>query len=569
MPRTLGESVKAAIDRAFRQQEVQEQAVVTAGAVDGRQVDSIIRDWNATFSLNNDRISRYNDFEQMDVGDISVILDAVVEQALTFEEASESNDDILLQADCFKVDFEAYANRAAKKAISDVIQTTKIREELPEICRDMVKNGDEYVEILWQDDEVVGIQPHFIKDMFTNRDNKGRIMLGVDEQGNPMSYQQRAQDAKVIAGWWPYQMLQFKLYPSRKRAYSRKSFLDTMRYDWKKLSWLEQGMVLARTSRAYPRLVWQRDMTGKTTKDAESLMHRFMLALTRKKTNSGADIAVPMAPDEDYFMSGGYISGQNGNLYPRQDKIELLDPQLAGLGAIADVIYLRRKLFSIVPSAIVGIFDSFQSDMTPQDIALARFVKHIQSQLEVQLRLLFDRALMARGIDPQTVTYKIIWPRTTIHTDWRYSDGRFRNSMADQNYNAMDVISKQTIRMREFSMTTEESTAEEEQIQLEKQQSMSLMPTTNSGQGQGDGSGNTGKTLTKSPKSSQTISKQRTAGNNSGPKPKQNTKTVANESTKKTRYNELREHHAKQLQQIQQFAPADNETGQVSSEKSD
>lgn len=532
---SLRESISRSLARAFqRLEKQQQQKATTSGVIDARTMDAFARDWGANFGLELDRLSRYNDFDQMDVGDVAVMLDHIAAQALQFEEAIDTNTDPLQVADCFKVEFTG-KNKEGRKVLADTVEATRIRQLMPEIARDMVKYGDEFDELIWDGDDIVGCQPHKVRDMYANTDRRGRLFLTRDEQGKPVAYQQRREDGQAVAGWFPYEMLHFKLYPSAKERYSRRGLLDIIRWDWKKLNWMEQGMVLARTTRAYPRLIWQRDMTGKTTLDAGNAMHDFIMAITRKRSAAGDQQKAPMTPEEDYFVASGYQPDVTGKLYPKLDDIKLLDPNLAGLGSILDVQYQRRKLFNVVPSSVVGIFDSAQSDMTPQDIALARFVDQVQRSLELGLRTLFDRALIAKGIDPKSVGYRIIWPRTTIHTDWRYADGRFRNSMADSNYMANGIISRRTIRMREFGMTDEESSEEETQIEKELKTLATMYPT-NSGQGEGEGSGSLGpagapavqaganspdaaQPLTTPPQATQQA-KSRAAGQNNRPSPK-------------------------------------------------
>jgi len=514
--------------RVFRQQMAvvkAEQDTETKGAVSASDTfpHTTLRSWEEAFGLPLDRRSRYDDFDQMDTGDVAIILDTVVDQALNFEENPTNQDDILLRADCFKIDFKS-APAKAKEVVRTMLEETDLRQELRPITRDLLKYGDEFVELLWDsEDRLSGIQPHIVRDMFVGKDNKGNFELGTDDKGNPLAYQQRASGGKVIAGWQPFEMVHFKLYPSKKHVYSIRSLLDTIRFDWKKLNWLEQGMVVARASRAYPRLVWLRDMTGKSLKDATQKMADFIKGITRKKTASGAEQQAPMQPDEDYFLSTGYVTGTDGKNYPKLDSLQMLDPTLNGIGTITDVVYLRRKLFNRVPAATVGIVDASQGDMTPQDIALAKFTQHVQRQIEVGLRQIIDRSLLAQGY--MNIAYDIIFPRPFVHTDWRYADGAFRNSMKDQNYNAMGAISKQTIRMREFGMSKEESDAEAKQVLAELKEFGTLFPT-NSGQGEGEGLGKLGATPEApeppdTPADATTKSKQKTGGQKGGAKAKE------------------------------------------------
>jgi hypothetical protein len=182
----------------------------------------------------------------------------------------------------------------------------------------------------------------------------------------------------------------------------------------------------------------------------------------------------------------------------------------------------------------------------------------VQRAAEVGLRTLFDRALLAKGIDPENVPYRIIFPRTSVHTDWRYADGAFRNSMKDQNYLAMGVISRESIRKREFGMTDDESAAEEAQIEKELQ-SLATMYPTNSGQGEGEGLGKLGAGATpapapaQNPKANAQQAKSRTGGQNSTPK-NQGTRAAATAQRKKVT-EALQRLHQEQMALISMFPP--------------
>ena len=502
------EAATGAVSRLFRQQAQQTVNPATTGVIDTGAIATTLRDWTDAFALTADRRARYDDFDQMDMGDMSIVLDEMVEQALSFEGVSETLVDTLAEARCFKIDLKAGQRSRVREVIADLLTDTELRDELPQMCRDMLKYGDEFVEILWDGDEIKGLQPHYCREMVANRNNRGQMMLDVDENGFVRAYQQKNDNARVFAGWYPYEMLHFKLYPTKKSSYSRAGFFDTIRWDWKKLNWLEQGMVVARTTRAYPRLLWQRDMTSKTPLDATTQMQKFITAITRKHTGSGAQQKAPMQPDEDIFVSTSYITGSDGKMYPKQDKVDMLDPNLQGLAVISDVSYMRRKLFNRVPAATVGIQDVAQGDMTTQDLALSRFINHIQDMLELPVRLLIDRALIAQGLKAQ---YRVIWPRPQIRNDWKWADSNFRRSMSDQNYMGMDIISRDYIRKEVYGMTDEESAAEEEVI-IKERKTYAVIAPTNSGGGQGDGSG------TIAANSTAAATKKRTAGNNNGQK---------------------------------------------------
>ncbi len=229
-------------------------------------------------------------------------------------------------------------------------------------------------------------------------------------------------------------MVHFTWWPSDREPYSAKSVLDGLRDDWTKLQDLEGGMILARKTRAYPRAKHFVDITNRTPDTAREKVRNYVRAVTRSEPSRALDglltvNRVDLGVNEDYIIPTGFITAPDQSLHARLDNIEMLDPNLHGLAEIADVEYLRRKMFCRIPADIVGI-STGNTDLAHQNIAYARLVRHLQRRLQAGLTTLFVRALLLRGVAPDRVEF--VWPEIVSGQNWKFADAKYRQAMTDQ-----------------------------------------------------------------------------------------------------------------------------------------
>lgn len=390
------------------------------------------------------RAARYRDFELMDTGDIAAMIDAVVDSALTFEDVSTGRG--------FKIESD---NPTVEQILQTAVRVGDLQQLADEVCREMVKYGDAFVEPVFVGSEFVGAQTYAPSEITRTQDDKGRLVRGKDDDGFYVAFQQK-RNGQVVAGWQPWEMIHFKFAPSRRLIYSAKSLLDDIRTDWKKLQLVEQGMVVARITRAYPRRVHYLDVTNKEKVEQEQLLTRYIARMTKKvlgrkpETEDGFPVA---DVSEDLYLTTGYMTGPDGKPVPRLNRVETEDPAIAGLAAMSDVEYLRGKLWSAVPSDVVGIIRNTLGDMNSQDVAYTRLVRRVQRQLEVGLRALFDQILLTKGYLPGSVEYRVVLPTVDIKASWKHSDARFRASMTLRNYAEMGAISRRFMLRQAYNLS--------------------------------------------------------------------------------------------------------------------
>jgi hypothetical protein len=399
------------------------------------------------------RNGRYADFESMDSGDIAALLDAVVRSALTFEEQGQFG---------FKLD-GTKSNAAA--LLEQMIEFTQLRQKLPTIARDILKYGDAYAEALDGGDGVIErIQTYYPKQIYVSIDDQ--------QKGNVTLYTQLNYANQAVATWQPGELIHWTWWPSDREPYSFKGLLDDLRSDWKNLQQLEQGMVTGRVSRAYPRLAHFIDVTNKTPADAQKSLLGYIRAVTRSlpiQTLSGIQQTTrqDLAPNEDYYFSTGYVSGQDGQLVPKLNKVEMHDPSLAGLAHIGDVEYVRRKMFSTIPGEVVGV-GAPNLDPAAQQRSYARVVRRLQERLEAGLRELFTQTLVMAGIMPDTLVF--VWPEVISGENWKFQEAEYKQALTEQ------VLIESTLYSRAFFLRQRGHTQEEiAQIQQEIVAEMTLL----------------------------------------------------------------------------------------------
>lgn len=404
--------------------------------------------WAAAIGITAGRVPRYDDFDSMDTGDIAALLDALVDAALTFDENDSDGTEIGRPVG-FKIQAK---KRNHRKAIEEILVTSGLKRNLYCYLRYVVKYGDLFVEpLIDKGNLIVGTQSYNPRRMYVHTDAQNRLVTGTRD-GFPLPYQQQNDQGRLVAGWAPWELIHWKWFPSDQYAYSEKSLLDDFRADWKKLNSLELAMVVARVSRSYPRNIHVIDTTGmdQTTQDKHFRDYVNRTSMNRRRNRGQAP-----APDEDLYLTTGYIRDEKGNLEKRLNDIKQQDPQGKGFSAIGDIEYLRRKLFSRVPGEVVGITNQSSREVTAQDVAFNRLVRYTQGRAEAFVRDVIDLGLLLKGHEVGSVPYDVVWPKT-IATSWKWSDAAFRQAMSYKVSTEALKLSRRAALRRMYGMTDDE-----------------------------------------------------------------------------------------------------------------
>lgn len=390
------------------------------------------------------RDARYRDFDAMDTSDIAAMLDATVDAVLTFEDITTGRG--------FKTESD---NPKVQELLTAATKNADLTQLAEEVLRDMLKYGDAFVEPLFSGRDLVGAQTYRPAEMYVGRNDKGQLVKGKDDDGFGVAYQQK-KNGTVVAGWQPWEIIHFRFLPNRKLLYSEKGLLDALRGDWRKLQMVEQGMVVSRVTRAYPRRIHYLDVTGKNRNDQEQTLRSYISRMTKRQFGRKPvdDDGYPVVDvSDDLYITTGYDTGTDGKPYPKLNKTEIEDPATAGLSELADVTYLRQKIWAQVPSDIVGIKRNTTTDLDSQDIAYTRLLRRCQTQLERGLRAIFDQVLLANGILPGTVEYRVRLPLADVRGSWKHADQRFRASLTLRSYLEMGAISRRYMLKQAYNLS--------------------------------------------------------------------------------------------------------------------
>ena len=311
----------------------------------------------ADVMLNQGRIERYVDFEQMEyMPEIASALDIYADEMTTSSQLQP-----LLTIDCPNEEI---------KAVLDSLYHNIMNVEFNMFgwCRTMCKFGDFF---LYLDiDEEKGIV-----NTIGMPSNEVERLEGQDPT-NPNYVQYQWNSAGMTFENW--QVSHFRILGNDKYAPYGTAVLDAARRIWRQLVLLEDAMMAYRIVRAPDRRVFYIDVGNIAPQDVEQYVQK---VVTQMKRNQIVDVGTgrvdlrynPLSIEEDYFLP---VRGTTNT------KIENLTGG-AYTGDIDDVKYLRDKLFSAlkVPMSYLSRGEGGEEDKTTlaqKDIRFARTIQRLQ-----------------------------------------------------------------------------------------------------------------------------------------------------------------------------------------------
>ncbi len=418
---------------------------------------------------NQTRLQRYVEYDDLDRGDVASQLDTIRDAVLVSDDSRERE---------FKV--QVSKNAKIDNLVQDTLARTSLQAKSRQFLRKLLKYGDVPI-ALWFDSDFNITAAQSMNAQFLRRrvDKYGRLLAGHTPtvlagttvnlpnaywQVSPLTYASAAPDSP-IAGWYPWQMLWAKWRADDTLIYSHGSYLEDMRADLLKLRLVEAALVIARTSRAYPRRIYTLDVTGKSPDEKRKAIASFQKSLNLTELHNlddsgnliaGAQIRNPLDVTSDIFIGTAYQTGPDAKLYPQLNNVTLEDPRLAGIENISDIEFLRRKLYRRLPPALMGE-EVNNVELSPQDLAADRMFQYCAEQLRDQIILPILRlqcALKGYTLDDKQV--EVVFSNETVKSSWRHSDATFRTSMARTNSLANGTASIRGILRDEEHMTDSE-----------------------------------------------------------------------------------------------------------------
>lgn len=368
------------------------------------------------------RQQQYHDLEEMDSEDgiIGKCLDTLADYAVTADEGDKK------QAFWFEGKPEHV------EILEAMAERTQLRERCWDDVRAMVKYGNWFWEVLFaaggqelrpsdwltagdQQLQVARIKQFpFPYQMNRNEDQFGRQLQGRPGEVEPgkAAWEQYDDAGNLVAQWTPYEIVHLWFGPREGKAYAR-PILEYLRRHWRRLRAKEDGMAVARITRAFPQLahrvlvpygatpeqvkeavdLYKESMTGTGSFSADDTTGQITTELTKTPIDVFTDFYLVAYYKEDGTVISGSIEeleGSNPHLADLTDIYWDISRMLVRLGV--PIKYLSLNLESA--KAFV------EQDQESVDEAFARLILNEQAAYKRAVWMVCTLELLLHGINP-------------------------------------------------------------------------------------------------------------------------------------------------------------------------
>ncbi len=367
------------------------------------------------------------------------------------------------------------------KIINDACDQSGLHHKIRPWTRNVLKYGDGFTEIVVNANaEIVDVKQLPPSTMWRNVDVRGNLLVG-EPQYDPRTgmclnkqrecaFEQRAEDTNsVVAAFWPWQIVHTRLNWDGYKAYGR-SHLRVTRIIWKKLKAMEEALIIARLTRAWPSNRWFIDTTGMSLPQKEDALGKFQRSVSNRRQLDGMR-ENPAWVGSDYFIADNWVT-RGSDMKESRTRVETYDPRMTGLSNINDYEYLHRKMLATL--RIPAAYLNFEKDtraraiLNNEDVQYIRFLRDIQGLMTHSIKQVLDIALILNGIDPETAEYEIVWPTLSANDEGAAAESEQLRSQADQFYSGIGVIDKDWMQRNRFGFGDEEIEAMEKRQEEEK-----------------------------------------------------------------------------------------------------
>lgn len=414
-----------------------------------------VGDWYFQRSkIEQGRMARYADYELMDqeCGEIQAVLDLVADEATQADRVPD---------DAFTV---ASEDARLKEVLMELLRDRLgLTADAWTLARDLAKYGDEFAEIVVDSDRLV----RRFKSLDRRQTFREQDKYGLSPE---IAFTQREHAAaEPIAEFQAWQTVHFRNRRSRKDLYGV-GWAEPARKTWKQLSMMEDGVVIARMSRAvmrYAVLV----STGELPPDeaAAFIDNRVKPQFRKRRMIDPATGRLtlrdsPLQNEEDFFLP-----------QPKDGKSDIRTLQGdANIGRLADLEYFRNKLYASmkVPKAFLGLeADTAGKHVIHEiEVSWARSVRRVQVSLQEGLKQLCQVALLLKGVDVNAADFKIAFPPiSTIDEMREWQVEQVKAQIAQVWGNGLNIVSTPFLLKKYLGLTDEEIAAMAQQEKPQRQ----------------------------------------------------------------------------------------------------
>lgn len=358
-----------------------------------------------TAKILKSREAKYNEYEYLDENlaeassALNLYADNVVSGSIGYEEnykvvIGENTDDI----------------EEKQRIIEDNEKQSNIKDAIWEIARNLTGYGDNFREIVVAQDPNTGgyfiqkIKQLPVREIIANVDERGVFL----DPSKMYSQKKSIYDTKSIADfeWW--RLIHFKI-GQGVYGVDRSIFAGAARRIGRQLLWVDEGLVIARMTRAWQRFGYNIDVEGMNANEVWDYLETFMSQIDQQElveTSTGkvSVASKPVMPDKDIAIPVTKDSKQGITVLSG-------DPNV---GRIEDMKYLQNKFLMAVsvPKAYMAIEEGVRAKATIQqiDVQFARQVRRRQAALIPGLRQFYNIAFLINGIDPNSFKWSVVFP---------------------------------------------------------------------------------------------------------------------------------------------------------------
>ena len=411
------------------------------------------------FKLSRERMDVYRDVKQMDetVDEVATALDMMADNAVAPDWSGSAT---------FGIAYTGEVSDEVKAEIDAVVLRTKWREKAYQICRGMMLMGDDFEQVVVDnEDRVVRLMYMPPASMVRNEDAQGLLMNG--HEVRTWAYEQYVPDSeRFVAGFEPWQIIHLRWNRAGDTPYGR-SLIGTARTSWRKLQAMEEALVINWITRAFARLLFTLDVTGKPEKEAEKAIRKFLASLQTRRIAKDVRGIQQLSVVTDIAIGNSYHE-IGGKAEAGLTDVKVLDTSSSGFQNLNPIEYYRGKILMSLrtPKAYLNLEQDINAKATllQEDRRYTRFIRRIQSVLSEGIAATINIQLALLGVDPTTIPYVINWPIPGWSDVVEDAQALELYTRADQSLLAMGMVDKDFIAQKHLRLGDTEWQAMKERI---------------------------------------------------------------------------------------------------------
>lgn len=337
-------------------------------------------------SVSNDRRENYEMYEEMDdeYSPVGTGLDIYADNCTQIGMTS----DAALQGKGHIVKFISPRDDVLEQ-LAGLRERVKLDERAWALARSLAKMGDVFEEVVVNQELEIERLKQLPPDRMIRKETRHGLLQ------SPAFIQVSKQDrSKAVAAFDDWEVIHYRMQRDNEDKYGT-SVLKSVRKLYRKMTMIEDSMVIARLTRANMRMAYYIDTGSLPPPQAREHVNKMKQELRKKRmTNQWGRLkesANPLTVEEDIFM--GVSQNSKG-------RVEQLYGDL-NIGNLTDVEYFQNQFYGgiKVPKSYAGVERDVQGKqtLTMQDIQFARSVRRLQLAMRTGYRQLTELFMALQG----------------------------------------------------------------------------------------------------------------------------------------------------------------------------